>query len=118
MDYLPPHPPPDMQVIQYKGNSVLSLFEDLPLNEEACKLEDSKNAFLTLLEDKPSSCSPPLSSESPQELLDPAIQADGPPTLDQPLLTEDLNGEYKLFPLLLLSPVANFIEEASEIETS
>ncbi|XP_061455041.1 heat shock factor protein 3-like isoform X2 [Rhineura floridana] len=110
----------DMQLIQYRGNPLLSLFEEPPSNKDACIVEDAGDVLLASLEDRP--CDPlPLSGEAPQQLLDPATEAGGTTTLvslDQPLLPEDMNGDYKLFPLLLLSPVANFIEEASEIDTS
>ncbi|XP_062997624.1 LOW QUALITY PROTEIN: heat shock factor protein 3-like [Elgaria multicarinata webbii] len=108
----------DMQLLQYRGNPLLAFFEEPPSNEDACKTEDAQDVLLPSLENRPP-MSLPLSSESPQQALDPENQADGTFTfepLDQPLLSEDTNREYKLFPLLLLSPVANFIEEASEIK--
>ncbi|OPJ89323.1 heat shock factor protein 3-like [Patagioenas fasciata] len=109
----------DMQLIQYRANPLLSLFEEPPSSEAAGKLEDPKDLLLPPLEDKPaldprpgSGAAPPAAPAGPAEPLD-ALGVGDPP-----LLAEDGNGEYKLFPLLLLSPVANFIEEASEIETS
>ncbi|XP_066496209.1 heat shock factor protein 3-like [Tiliqua scincoides] len=108
-----------MQLIQYRGNPLLTLFEEPPSSDNACKLGEDKDVLLPLLEDRPST--PPPPPEPPLQLLDPASQADGAPALEpleQPLLSEDMNGEYKLFPLLMLSPVANFIDETSEIETS
>ncbi|XP_067404413.1 heat shock factor protein 3-like isoform X2 [Emydura macquarii macquarii] len=110
----------DMQLIQYRGNPLLSLFEELPSAEGAGKTEDPKDLLLSSLEEK-TTLSLPSSSEAAPSLAAPANQAELLDTLelyDQPLLSEDGNGEYKLFPLLLLSPVANFIEEASEIETT
>uniref|UniRef100_A0A8C8RNS6 HSF-type DNA-binding domain-containing protein n=1 Tax=Pelusios castaneus TaxID=367368 RepID=A0A8C8RNS6_9SAUR len=110
----------DMQLIQYRGNPLLSLFEELPSPEGAGKTEDPKDLLLSPLEEK-ITISVPSSSEAASSLAAPANQAEPLDTLelyDQPLLSEDGNGEYKLFPLLLLSPVANFIEEASEIETA
>nr|XP_006136197.1 heat shock factor protein 3-like [Pelodiscus sinensis] len=110
----------DMQLIQYRGNPLLSLFEELPSVEGAGKTEDPKDLLLSSLEEKPA-ISLSSSSEAVSPLAAPAIQAESLDTLelcDQSLLPEDGNGEYKLFPLLLLSPVANFIEEASEIETA
>ncbi|XP_039345503.1 heat shock factor protein 3-like isoform X2 [Mauremys reevesii] len=110
----------DMQLIQYRGNPLLSLFEELPSVEGAGKTEDPKDLLLSSLEEKPA-ISLPSSSEAASPLAAPANKAESLDTLelyDQPLLSEDGNGEYKLFPLLLLSPVANFIEEASEIETA
>ncbi|XP_042663369.1 heat shock factor protein 3 isoform X2 [Tyto alba] len=110
----------DMQLIQYRANPLLSLFEDLPSNEAAGKMEDPKDVLLPSLEEKPA-LHPPSGSGTALPLAAPASQAEPLDTLgvgDPPLLSEDGNGEYKLFPLLLLSPVANFIEEASEIETS
>ncbi|XP_024053087.2 heat shock factor protein 3-like [Terrapene carolina triunguis] len=110
----------DMQLIQYRGNPLLSLFEELPSVEGAGKMEDPKDLLLSSLEEKPA-ISLPSSSEAASPLAAPANQVESLDTLelyDQPLLSEDGNGEYKLFPLLLLSPVANFIEEASEIETA
>ncbi|KAL8187902.1 UNVERIFIED_CONTAM: hypothetical protein K2H54_057735 [Gekko kuhli] len=77
----------DLQLIQYRGNPLLSLLEDAPPRKAACKMESANDVLLASLEDGPPS---PLSS--------------------------DANGEYKLFPLLLLSPIANFLEEASEIK--
>ncbi|XP_026530406.1 heat shock factor protein 3-like isoform X1 [Notechis scutatus] len=96
----------DMQLIQYRGNPLLSLFEEPPSSEEDGRLENARGHLL----------GPAESSEAAQRVASPGGQTDG--ALDQPLLSEDTNGEYKLFPLLLLSPVANFIEEASEIETT
>ncbi|XP_031449819.1 heat shock factor protein 3 [Phasianus colchicus] len=111
----------DMQLIQYRANPLLSLFEELPSGEAGGKTEDPKDLLLAPLEEKPA-LHPPSDSETVLPLAVPANQAEPPvDTLgmgDPPLLSEDGNGEYKLFPLLLLSPVANFIEEASEIETS
>ncbi|KAM6426929.1 heat shock factor protein 3-like isoform 1-T1 [Liasis olivaceus] len=101
----------DMQLIQYRGNPLLSLFEEPPSSEEVGSLGNARGDLLGSAE----------SNEAPQQVTDPEGQTDGPAPLeplDQPLLSEDMNGEYKLFPLLLLSPVANFIEEASEIETT
>ncbi|XP_063169515.1 heat shock factor protein 3-like isoform X2 [Candoia aspera] len=99
----------DMQLIQYRGNPLLSLFEEPPSSEEVGSLGNAGGDLLDSVG----------SSEVPQQITNPESQTDGPAPLeplDQPLLSEDMNGEYKLFPLLLLSPVANFIEEASEIE--
>ncbi|XP_044885872.1 heat shock factor protein 3-like isoform X2 [Mauremys mutica] len=110
----------DMQLIQYRGNPLLSLFEELPSVEGAGKTEDPKDLLLSSLEEKPAISLPSI-SEAASPLAAPANKAESLDTLelyDQPLLSEDGNGEYKLFPLLLLSPVANFIEEASEIETA
>ncbi|XP_052528833.1 heat shock factor protein 3 isoform X1 [Tympanuchus pallidicinctus] len=111
----------DMQLIQYRANPLLSLFEELPSGEAGGKTEDPKDLLLAPLEEKPA-LHPPSGGETVLPLAVPANQAEPPvDTLgmgDPPLLSEDGNGEYKLFPLLLLSPVASFIEEASEIETS
>ncbi|XP_057260821.1 heat shock factor protein 3-like [Pezoporus wallicus] len=110
----------DMQLIQYRANPLLSLFEELPSGEAAGKIEDPKDLLLPPLEEKPA-LHPPSGSGTVLPLVAPASQAERLDALgmgDPPLLSEDGNGEYKLFPLLLLSPVANFIEEASEIETS
>lgn len=109
-----------MQVIQYRGNPLLSFLEELPSIESSGKMEDPKDLLLTPLEEKPV-ISLSSSSEIASSVAAPVNQAEPPDILgmdDQPLLSEDANGEYKLFPLLLLSPVANFIEEASEIETT
>uniref|UniRef100_A0A803Y5Q1 Vertebrate heat shock transcription factor C-terminal domain-containing protein n=1 Tax=Meleagris gallopavo TaxID=9103 RepID=A0A803Y5Q1_MELGA len=111
----------DMQLIQYRANPLLSLFEELPSGEAGGKTEDPKDLLLAPLEEKPA-LHPPSGGETVLPQAVPANQAEPPvDTLgmgDPPLLSEDGNGEYKLFPLLLLSPVASFIEEASEIETS
>ncbi|GAB0194786.1 heat shock factor protein 3 [Grus japonensis] len=110
----------DMQLIQYRANPLLSLFEELPSSEAAGKIEDPKDLLLPSLEEKPA-LHPPSGSGTVLPVAAPGSQAEPPDALgmgDPPLLSEDGNGEYKLFPLLLLSPVANFIEEASEIETS
>lgn len=109
-----------MQLIQYRANPLLSLFEELPSSEAAGKIEDPKDLLLPSLEEKPA-LHPPSGSGTVLPVAAPGSQAEPPDALgmgDPPLLSEDGNGEYKLFPLLLLSPVANFIEEASEIETS
>ncbi|XP_032083511.1 heat shock factor protein 3-like isoform X2 [Thamnophis elegans] len=101
----------DMQLIQYRGNPLLSLFEELPSSEEDGRLGTAGGDLLGSME----------SNEAAQRVASPGSQTTGAAPLeplDQPLLSEDMNGEYKLFPLLLLSPVANFIEETSEIETS
>ncbi|XP_031979831.1 heat shock factor protein 3-like [Corvus moneduloides] len=110
----------DMQLIQYRANPLLSLFEELPSGEAAGKVDDQKDFLLPSLEEKPA-LQPPSASETIVPLAAPASQAEPLDALgmgDPPLLPEDGNGEYKLFPLLLLSPVANFIDEASEIEIS
>ncbi|KAM6253551.1 heat shock factor protein 3-like [Porphyrio hochstetteri] len=110
----------DMQLIQYRANPLLSLFEEPPLSEAAEKTEDPQALLLPSLEEKPA-LHPPSGSGAVLPLAAPTSQAEPPDALgmgDASLLSEDGNGEYKLFPLLLLSPVANFIEEASEIETS
>ncbi|RMC20362.1 hypothetical protein DUI87_01211 [Hirundo rustica rustica] len=110
----------DMQLIQYRANPLLSLFEELPSGEAAGKVDDLKDFLLPPLEEKPA-LQPPSASGTVVPLAAPASQAEPLDTLgmgDPPLLPEDGNGEYKLFPLLLLSPVANFIDEASEIEIS
>lgn len=108
-----------MQLIQYRANPLLSLFEELPSSEAAGKLEDPKELLLPPLEEKPALHPPPGSAAAPPAApAGPAEPLDALGVGDPPLLAEDGNGEYKLFPLLLLSPVANFIEEASEIETS
>lgn len=109
-----------MQLIQYRANPLLSLFEELPSSEATGKTEDPKDLLLAPLEEKPA-LQPTSGGETVLPLAAPENQAEPPDALgmgDPPLLSEDGNGEYKLFPLLLLSPVANFIEEASEIETS
>ncbi|XP_054852011.1 heat shock factor protein 3-like isoform X2 [Eublepharis macularius] len=109
----------DMQLIQYRGNPLLSLLEDVPSSEVVCKMENADDVLLASLEDRPSLSLASGSEETVQQFPDSAVQADDSPGLepqDQPLLPEDVSGEYKLFPLLLLSPVANFIEEASEIK--
>ncbi|XP_062440785.1 heat shock factor protein 3-like isoform X3 [Rhea pennata] len=110
----------DMQLIQYKANPLLSLFEELPSGEAAGKIEDPKDLLLAPLEEKPEG-GWRAGSETILPLAAPANQSEPLDALgmgDPPLPSEDGNGEYKLFPLLLLSPVANFIEEASEIEPS
>ncbi|XP_071425470.1 heat shock factor protein 3-like isoform X2 [Pithys albifrons albifrons] len=110
----------DMQLIQYRANPLLSLFEEQPSGEAAGKMEDPKDFLLPPLEEK-SALQSPSGSGTVVPLTPPAGQAESLDTLgmgDPPLLPEDGNGEYKLFPLLLLSPVANFIDEASEIETA
>ncbi|OXB79569.1 UNVERIFIED_CONTAM: hypothetical protein H355_010955 [Colinus virginianus] len=104
----------DMQLIQYRANPLLSLFEELPSGEAGGKTEDPKDLLLAPLEEKPA-LHPSSGSETANQ-AEPSEDTLG--VGDPPLLSEDGNGEYKLFPLLLLSPVANFIEEASEIETS
>ncbi|KAJ7407568.1 Heat shock factor protein 3 [Willisornis vidua] len=110
----------DMQLIQYRANPLLSLFEEQPSGEAAGKMEDPKDFLLPPLEEK-SALQSPSGSGTVVPLTPPAGHAESLDTLgmgDPPLLPEDGNGEYKLFPLLLLSPVANFIDEASEIETA
>ncbi|XP_015278824.1 PREDICTED: heat shock factor protein 3-like [Gekko japonicus] len=107
----------DMQLIQYRGNPLLSLLEDAPSSEEvACKIESASDVLLASLEDGPPSPLPSGGGVAAQQFRDPAADGPGPEPHEPPLLPEDVNGEYKLFPLLLLSPVANFIEEASEIK--
>ncbi|KAJ7310472.1 hypothetical protein JRQ81_007393 [Phrynocephalus forsythii] len=112
----------DMQVIQYRGNPLLSLFEDPTSTDDACKMPgDPKDDVLLALPENGTPVPLPFSHEAPQPLLDPGSQAGASfpeEALEPPLLSEDTSGDYKLFPLLMLSPVANFIEEASEIDTS
>uniref|UniRef100_A0A5F8GCM4 Heat shock factor protein 3-like n=2 Tax=Monodelphis domestica TaxID=13616 RepID=A0A5F8GCM4_MONDO len=108
----------DMQLVQYMGNPLLSLFDDLPSFEDRpqddrdllAEFEDDNN-MPTFLED----------SDDPLCLVAPSLSDDSENPLESfesPLLLEDPNGEYKLFPLLLLSPVASFIEEATEMENT
>nr|XP_056715606.1 heat shock factor protein 3-like [Euleptes europaea] len=106
----------DMQLIQYRGNPLLSLLEDVPSSEVVCKVENTNDVLLASLEDRPPPPLPSGGEAAAHHFPDPAAEGPGPQPLDPPLLPEDVNGEYKLFPLLLLSPVANFIEEASEIK--
>ncbi|XP_028923365.1 heat shock factor protein 3-like [Ornithorhynchus anatinus] len=108
----------DMQLVQYIGNPLLSLFEELPAGESGEDPQDTKDFLFPEPESKrappPAGGDPdPLSlgSLAPQEEC---VSPLGPYEL--PPLSDDSGGEYKLFPLLLLSPVASFIEEASEIE--
>lgn len=105
-----------MQVIQYKGNPLLSLLEDAPSSEVACKMESADDVLLASLEAQPPSPLSSVGEAAAQHFPAPAAANPGPEPQEPPLLPEDTNGEYKLFPLLLLSPVANFIEDASEIK--
>ncbi|XP_060105223.1 heat shock factor protein 3-like [Heteronotia binoei] len=102
----------DMQLIQYRGNPLLSLVEEASANEAACKTESPADVLLASLEDRPPSPPSPAREAAAQQFPDPA----GLEPQEPLLLPEDLNAECKLFPLLLLSPVSNFIEEASEIK--
>ncbi|XP_038603906.1 heat shock factor protein 3-like isoform X2 [Tachyglossus aculeatus] len=108
----------DMQLVQYIGNPLLSLFEELPTSESGEDPQDTKDFLFPEPEGKralPSAGGDPdplsFGTLAPQEEC---VSPLGPYEL--PPLSDDSSGEYKLFPLLLLSPVANFIEEASEIE--
>ncbi|KAM8965664.1 heat shock factor protein 3-like isoform 2-T2 [Sarcophilus harrisii] len=108
----------DMQLVQYVGNPLLSLFEELPSFED--RPQDARDFLLTDLEneDVPTYSE---NSDDPLCLVAPSLSDDNENPLESfesPLLSEDPNGEYKLFPLLLLSPVASFVEEASEIENT
>ncbi|XP_072482847.1 heat shock factor protein 3-like isoform X2 [Notamacropus eugenii] len=109
----------DMQLVQYMGNPLLSLFEDLPSFED--RSQDSGDLLLVDLEDEEDIPTYLEDSDDPLCLVAPSLSDDYENPLESfetPLLSEDPNGEYKLFPLLLLSPVANFIEEATEIENT
>ncbi|XP_074133831.1 heat shock factor protein 3-like isoform X1 [Sminthopsis crassicaudata] len=108
----------DMQLVQYMGNPLLSLFEELPSFED--RPQDARDFLLADLENEHV---PTYSenSDDPLCLVAPSLSDDNENPLESfesPLLSEDPNGEYKLFPLLLLSPVASFVEEASEIENT
>ncbi|XP_036596296.1 heat shock factor protein 3-like isoform X1 [Trichosurus vulpecula] len=109
----------DMQLVQYMGNPLLSLFEDLPSFED--RSQDARDLLLADLEDEEDIPTYLEDSDDPLCLVAPSLSDDYENPLESfetPLLSEDPNGEYKLFPLLLLSPVANFIEEATEIENT
>ncbi|XP_077164342.1 heat shock factor protein 3-like isoform X2 [Paroedura picta] len=106
----------DMQLIQYRGNPLLSFLEDAPSSKVVGQMESANDVLLASLEDRPPSPLPSGGEADSQQFPAPAPDGPGPEPQDPALLPEDMNGEYKLFPLLLLSPVANFIEEASEIK--
>ncbi|XP_074057843.1 heat shock factor protein 3-like isoform X2 [Macrotis lagotis] len=105
----------DIQLVQYMSNTLPLLFEELPSFEDKPQddllLADLENeeAIPTYLEDSNDPLCLVASSLSDENSLG-FFQA--------PLLSEDSNEEYKLFPLLLLNPVTNFIDEASEIENT
>lgn len=105
-----------MQLIQYRGNPLLSFLEEAPSSEVACKMESASDVLLASLEDRPPSLLSSGGEAAGQQFPAPAASAPYSEPQDLPLLPEDMNGDYKLFPLLLLSPVANFVEEASEIK--
>ncbi|XP_020822907.1 heat shock factor protein 3-like isoform X1 [Phascolarctos cinereus] len=109
----------DMQLVQYMSNPLLSLFEDLPSFED--RSQDARDLLLADLEDKEDMPTYLEDSDDPLCLVAPSLSDDYENPLESfesPLLPEDPNGEYKLFPLLLLSPVANFIEESTEVENT
>ncbi|XP_068956500.1 heat shock factor protein 3-like isoform X1 [Petaurus breviceps papuanus] len=109
----------DMQLVQYMGNPLLSIFEDLPSFED--RPQDARDLLLAALEHEEDLPTYLEDSDDPLCLVAPSLTDDCENPLEAfeaPLLSEDPNGEYKLFPLLLLSPVASFIEEATEIENT
>ncbi|XP_043830454.1 heat shock factor protein 3-like isoform X2 [Dromiciops gliroides] len=111
----------DLKLVQYMGNPLLSLFEELPSFED--RPQDASDFFLPDLDDEEEEAIPTYLEDSDDPLCLVAHNLSdhyGSPLepFQSPLLSEDPNGEYKLFPLLLLSPVANFIEEATEIENT
>ncbi|KAM6061275.1 heat shock factor protein 3-like isoform 2-T3 [Chlamydotis macqueenii] len=63
----------DMQLIQYRANPLLSLFEELPSSEAAGRTEDPKDLLLPTLEEKPA-LHPPSDSETILPLAAPASQ--------------------------------------------
>ncbi|XP_067327597.1 heat shock factor protein 3-like isoform X1 [Anolis sagrei] len=104
-----PEPPGknDMQLIQYMGNPLLSLLEDLPPSETS---EGSKDVLLAPVGER-SPLALPLASEAEAETHTNGAN----PSAEPSLIPEDGGGEYQLFPLLSLSPAApGFVEEAPE----
>nr|XP_033801575.1 heat shock factor protein 3-like [Geotrypetes seraphini] len=97
----------DKQLMQYRSHSLLSHFEELPVNEDGRESEETED-LLAALEGKAT-----LANIEPSPLL---TQTNASEPCELPLLTEDLTGEYKLLPLFVLSPVNNLIEEATGVE--
>ncbi|XP_030065642.1 heat shock factor protein 3 [Microcaecilia unicolor] len=107
----------DKQLMQYRCHPLLSLFEELPLNEYGRENEETE-ALLAALEGKASAAVTVDNTETsplltPTNASEHVVQQE---PCELPLLTEDLTGEYKLLPLFVLSPVNNLIDEATGVE--
>ncbi|KAM4696571.1 heat shock factor protein 3-like [Rhinophrynus dorsalis] len=95
------------QVVQYTGNPLLSLFDELPSSCYGTAPSDPANP-LTVLEDNlyPSSMTEQGNAAAVEE------------TKKEPdLFVEDYNGSHGLLPIFVLSPVNKLIDEVTEPET-
>ncbi|XP_029463157.1 heat shock factor protein 3-like isoform X2 [Rhinatrema bivittatum] len=106
----------DKQLMQYRGNPVLSCFEELPFNEHGRECDGTED-LLAALEGKAGVSLAENSTETsplltPTNISEHVIQQE---PCELPLLADDLTGEYKLLPLFVLSPVNDLIEEAENI---
>uniref|UniRef100_A0A8C8ZW44 HSF-type DNA-binding domain-containing protein n=1 Tax=Prolemur simus TaxID=1328070 RepID=A0A8C8ZW44_PROSS len=107
------------QVVQYMKNPLLSLSDEMPINDLGERLQDSNDFLLDDLKN-PSNVLPHLGDHDYIALngSSPLEGAANPIEIFEPKLSTETNGEYKLFPMFFLNPVANFIEECTKIEPS
>ncbi|XP_078496261.1 heat shock factor protein 3-like isoform X1 [Lissotriton helveticus] len=104
------------QVMQYMGNTIFSLFGDLPSAEGAMVEKDSEDLLKVLQEDDGATQPIMLNSDTSLQAPPPNLseQVNLLEAYEIPLLAEDINGEYKEPPLFILSPVNTLIDEATE----
>ncbi|XP_047391195.1 heat shock factor protein 3-like [Sciurus carolinensis] len=108
----------DKQVVEYKKYTLLSLLDEVPENDFGERLQDSNDLLLNDLKN-PSLVLPDfndhdyiaLNVSSPEDVVNPIENS-------VPQLCVETNGESKLFPLLFLSPVTNFVDESIKVEPS
>ncbi|XP_069066366.1 heat shock factor protein 3-like isoform X2 [Pleurodeles waltl] len=106
----------DKQLMQYMGNTILSLFGDLSPAEGAMVEKDTEDLLRVLQEGEsaiqPVTLNPDTSLQAPPPSLNEQVNL--LEAYEIPLLEEDINAEYKEPPLFILSPVNTLIEEATE----
>nr|XP_012594257.1 heat shock factor protein 3-like isoform X2 [Microcebus murinus] len=109
----------DKQVVQYMKNLPLSLLDEMPINDLGERLQDSNDLLLDNLKN-PSNVSPDLGDHDYIALnaSSPLEGAANPIEIFEPHLSTETSGEYKLFPLFFLNPVASFTGECTKIEPS
>nr|XP_058147078.1 heat shock factor protein 3-like [Dasypus novemcinctus] len=92
---------------------------EVPISNFGERLQDSNDLLLDDLRD-PSNVLPDLCDHDyiALNVSSPPEDVANPIEIFEPQLSEETSGECKLFPLLFLNPVANFIEESTNIEPS
>lgn len=98
---------------------LLSLFDEVPISDFGERFQDSDDLLLGVLKNLlnilPDLCGHDyiaLNVSSQPEYATNSIE------IFEPQLSAETHGEYKLLPLLLLKPIASFIEESTIIEPS